>query len=62
MPGYVDEGMKRVISDYRELEGNNISDEMTSIFMQIGKMQEALKVGQRYKIETQKAEDKLENN
>ena len=62
MPGYVDEGMKRVISDYRELEGNNISDEMTSIFMQIGKMQEALKIGQRYKKETQKAEDKLENN
>ena len=61
-PGYVDAGMKRVINNYKANKGNNISDEMNSVFIQIEEMEKALKVGQRYKKDTQKAEDKLENN
>ncbi len=44
------------------LEKNNISADMNTIFIKIQQMQDALKVGQRYKKETQKARDKLENN
>ena len=62
IPGYVDAGMKRVINNYKANKGNNISDEMNSVFIQIEEMEKALKVGQRYKKDTQKAEDKLENN
>ena len=62
LPGYVDAGMKRVINVYTATKGNNISDEMKNILNQIKEMEKALKVGQKYKKDIQKAEDKLENN
>ena len=70
LPGYQDvvgdfktfRGMNRVINDYTNEKGNNISDDMTNTLKKIKDMQDALKFGQKYKKEVSKAKEKLENN